>query len=113
MRKNAAEKLLALMDGERQAIMKGDFSELDKFATQKIALFDALNDSRPSSDQLHAIQFSLRHNEALLSAAISGVSAARTRLAALREVKDELRVYTAQGHMAPAPIARKGMNKRS
>jgi flagellar biosynthesis/type III secretory pathway chaperone len=106
MRNEPVIDLLTLLEQENLAIIAGDYPALDLLADRKQALFEALPSLRLSQDDLRAISGSLVRNKSLLAAAIKGIAAARTRLAALRAVREGLQVYDRSGQFATAPLTR-------
>lgn len=106
-------QLLQLLEQERVAIINADFTKIDALAEQKTALFERTVLRVKSKESLAEIQRSLRRNEALLLAAIEGVSAARVRLNAIREVRENLRVYDKTGHISQMKSRTSDLSKRS
>lgn len=105
--------LLQLLEQERVAIINADFPKIDALAEQKTVLFEQAVLRFKSKEALAEIQRSLRRNEALLLAAIEGVSAARVRLNAIREVRENLRVYDKTGHISQMESRTPDLSKRS
>ncbi len=107
------KKLIELLELERAAIISADFDKVDSLASSKQALFDRSLAQAKDKEGLFEIHAALVRNQALLKSAIDGVSAARTRLGALREVRDNLRVYDQSGRMAQVATPSPDLSKRS
>lgn len=107
------KQFLQLLEQERVAIISADFTKIDSLAEQKTALFEQAVSRIKSKETLADVQRSLRRNEALLLAAIEGVSAARIRLNAIREVRESLRVYDEAGHISQMESRTPDLSKRS
>jgi hypothetical protein len=55
----------------------------------------------------------LARNQALLAAALKGISAARLRLTALKAVRDGLQVYDQSGRFAASPVTRPDLVRKA
>ncbi|WP_458791919.1 flagellar protein FlgN [Yoonia sp. MH D7] len=106
-------KLIELLELERAAIISADFDKIDLLASSKQALFGRLLAQTKDKKSLIEIHTALLRNQSLFQSAIDGVSAARTRLGALREVRDNLRVYDQSGRMAQVVARSPDLSKRS
>jgi flagellar biosynthesis/type III secretory pathway chaperone len=106
-------RMLALLDKERTAIRMADFAQLEGLADQKAHLIAALTSGPNAKSNLIRIKAKLDENQSLLRAAISGVAAAQDRIAALRNVREELSVYDQSGQMAKVPTRRPDMEKKA
>ncbi len=113
MRDQVVNQVLDLLDTERQALRTGDFDALNPLLEAKTQLFERLQVTAPGRRDLEIIQQKLSENQALLSAAIQGVDAARTRLSALQNVRENLSTYDHNGQMAKLPTARPAMTKKA
>ena len=113
MRDRLSTRMIALLDQERVAIRTADFDGLAVIADEKGALFNALPDSGATRAELTLIKQRIDANQTLLSAAISGVTAAQDRLTAVRHVRDGLSVYNQSGQMDKVKTPRPGMEKKA
>ncbi len=113
MRDSPVIDLVALLDRENAAIIAGDYATLDELAIAKQQLFDALSGTPIPKAELRVIAAKLDKNQMLLAAAIKGIGAARSRLAALRAVRDGLQVYDRSGHFATTPLTRPELVKKA
>lgn len=113
MRETAVIDLAALLDSENAAIIAGDYAALDALAPRKLQLFDALTGLQIPKADLRMIAGKLANNQSLLAAAIKGIGAARSRLAALRAVRDGLQVYDRSGQFASTPLIRPELVKKA
>lgn len=107
------KKLIQLLEQERAAIACADFDKVDSLAASKQTLFDQSLGRVKDKKALAEIHAALLRNQTLFQAAIDGVSAARVRIEALREVRDTLRVYDETGRMAQVAARSPDLSKRS
>ncbi|MDO7608169.1 MAG: flagellar protein FlgN [Loktanella sp.] len=98
---------------ERAAILAGDFKEIDDLYSSKETIFKDLALQHLSGNELATIQDALEKNQQLLRASIEGVSSAKARLSALREVREGLRVYDQSGQFADVSNGQNEINKRT
>lgn len=97
MRDTPADTLLSLLVEERAAIRSGDLTGLVAFADRKAVLAQAVAALGPNRATVARIDKALQHNARLLTAACDGIRAAQARLAALKDVRNGLSLYTAAG----------------
>ena len=97
MRDTPSDALLALLAEERAAICSGDFTGLSGFADRKTSLAQAVVALGPNRATAARIDKALQRNARLLNAACDGIRAAEARLAALKDVRNGLSLYTAAG----------------
>ena len=105
--------LISLLNQERAAIIVADFNLVDSLAPAKQKLFEKSLAQISSESDLAEIRTALLRNQALFQAAIEGVSSARSRLNALREVRDNLRTYDESGRIAQVTARTPDLSKRS
>ena len=93
------EGLKALLDTERNAIRSGDFADLEKIAARKAELLGLLERAlRPEYlSRLEAIKKSSGKNQHLLTAALKGIDAARSRVMAIKTASTSLTTYDSRG----------------
>jgi hypothetical protein len=113
MRSGPTTDLCALIDTENAAILRGDFAAIDALSKRKATLVSALSRQPITADDIGMIKTKIVRNQVLLRAAIQGVTAARTRLAALRDVRDGLQVYDRSGQFANLPKPRPDLEKKA
>ncbi|WP_322893023.1 MULTISPECIES: flagellar protein FlgN [unclassified Yoonia] len=113
MRDPQLTDLLTLLAAEAAAIIAGDYAALDNLAARKTALIDHLPQALAQSQDLRLVADALTQNQALLGAAITGIGAARDRLAALRKVREGLQVYDQSGQFAAPAITRPDLVKKA
>ncbi|MDT8325899.1 MAG: flagellar protein FlgN [Roseovarius sp.] len=92
-------RLDALLEIEREALLKGDLQALSALVEEKEGLIDALNamaDSVPSS--LEALQAKVTRNQALLDGALQGIRNVAARMAAFRRIRRSMETYDEYGH---------------
>lgn len=98
---------------ERAAILAGDFREIDALFPLKESIFHDLALQDLSATDLAVIKDGLARNQQLLRSSIDGVASAKARLAALREVREGLRVYDQSGQFAQTSYRQSEINKRT
>ena len=106
-------QLLKLLNREREAIIQADFLTVDHCVVEKETLLSALKNSPMVAGALTQIRSALEENQTLLTSAIAGVQAARTRVAELKDVRMGLRVYDQTGQIAQVQTRNTGFSKRS
>lgn len=98
------DRLLALLDAERTAILAGAFDTLAAQAQQKADLFDSVaSEAKPDPLQLRLLGARVSRNQELLQAAMAGVRDVQTRMAALTAAQSTLNTYDRSGQ--PSQIA--------
>lgn len=108
------DALDVLLDQERDALLAGDLEKIACLLPEKEKLVTDLLDS-PSEEQtaLNVLQSKLKHNQLLLDGAMQGIRTVASRLAALRQVREALDTYDAQGRrqraagMKPTKVERR------
>ena len=113
MQQNEIDAFCDLLDQERDAIIAGHLDRLPNFSDRKINAFDTLKSQDAASRHIKIAQDRLTRNATLLKAAIDGVQAAQSRIAALDDVHKTLRVYSADGQISPHVNATSTLNKQS
>ena len=97
MPETPAAALLSLLEEERAAITTAAFSALPGLAHQKVDLAKSVTATGTRPADMMQIDRCLRRNARLLAAACEGIGAAQDRLAALKDVRNGLNLYTAAG----------------
>ena len=113
MHDSVVKDLLAVLKAERAAIQSGKFELLLGLEEQKSAQLQTLEKMSPPFDELRMIRPRLIENQQLLSAAISGIKAARDRIEALQNVRTGLNVYDKSGSMATVPMRQPAIEKKA
>ncbi len=99
-----AQRLCALMDEERQALLVGDLGEVARLVGPKEALLQVVGQAADASG-LGLLEAKAHRNRDLLLAAQSGLTAGLKRLEALKTTQNSLSVYTSEGHRRQMPRA--------
>ncbi len=92
-------RLDALLEIEREALLKGDLQAISALVDEKESLIDALNamtDSVPTD--LKALQAKVTRNQALLDGALQGIRNVAARMAAFRRMRRSMETYDEFGH---------------
>ena len=92
------EALGSLLEKERTALLSGDLRAISQMLPEKEKLVAAvLQDDPVDREPLVALQAKLAQNQKLLDGAMNGIRTVATRLSALRQVREALDTYDAQG----------------
>ena len=93
------QELDALLGAERRTIRTGVFAGLATIVTQKTALLNRLERELNPKDfrQLAAAKKHFDANQRLLKAALRGIEAARSRVAAIKTASASLNTYDSHG----------------
>ncbi|WP_460272873.1 hypothetical protein [Celeribacter sp. ULVN23_4] len=86
-----------LLDKEKAAILKNDFSALESLLKSKETLLPLFAKTTASPEVLQDLQKRAEHNKRLLSASAKGVRMARERLLALRKSSQGFTAYGPAG----------------
>ncbi|WP_373634929.1 hypothetical protein [Yoonia sp. SS1-5] len=113
MSEGAVTRMLALLKQERDALKKGDFAMLDRSIEEKQRLFDVLRRSSSPEKYLREVHNALVENQALISAAMSGVKSAQKRLKMLDEMRHGMTVYNRAGGMAIVANPQSSIEKKA
>lgn len=89
--------LLAILDEERSALLKGDYVDLDRLAPEKQKMLAKLPELGLSEGYMQRVAHAVRRNQALLAAAIDGMRAAQGRMSTLREQRSSFSTYDKSG----------------
>ena len=109
-----AEALCALLDKEREGLLRGEIDTALALADRKAHLVDRLERDRPSISRESAqrLHRKAERNAALLSAAREGMNTATKRIEAIL-LGVRTRTYTADGSRTELPTQRKGFERRA
>lgn len=95
----AIEALDALLEKERDLLLKGQIDTIEDILSSKEALIDTLVQmDREDIRELQGLQDKLSRNQLLLDGALHGIRRTAARLAALRKVRRTLETYNESGH---------------
>jgi flagellar biosynthesis/type III secretory pathway chaperone len=103
MRDPTISELRSLLETETAAILTGQYAQLDDLASRKDQLFQELQQAPRAAADLRAISRMLARNQALLAAALKGISA----------VRDGLQVYDQSGRFAASPVTRPDLVRKA
>ncbi|MDJ0822739.1 MAG: flagellar protein FlgN [Paracoccaceae bacterium] len=93
-----AEKLTALIEEERQALLNGDLDSIEKVIERKQELIVQIANTPPNSpDELEPLRLQLRRNQVLYDHALAGLRNVADRLGTLRRLRKSLDTYDAYG----------------
>ncbi len=108
------EKLDALLERERAALMAGALDQLDPIAQQKMALIEELSALEgPERERLATLREKAERNQVLFDSAMQGVRAVASRMADLRSVRSGLATYDSLGRAKNIAEARSSIEKRA
>lgn len=97
MHESSSDLLNALLQEERNALVRGDLEGLQTLADRKSEVFDDLDVSALPRQEFEQLQHMLDRNQALLSSALDGIRAVATRMAELRKTRSGLETYDQSG----------------
>ncbi len=102
----AIESLNALLEDERQALLKGDLNALPFLLERKEEILNTLNSVTPSDpDRMKILGKKLRHNQVLLEGAMRGIKMVSERLETLKHLKQSLHTYDQQGQKSEVLVS--------
>ncbi|SFJ61895.1 hypothetical protein [Celeribacter neptunius] len=105
-----AAALSKLLDREKEAILKSDFSTLETLAKSKESLMGQVARAQLPERSLKDLQRRADHNRRLLLASAKGIRTARERLLNLNKETKEFTAYGPAG--ATTSIARKSLTMK-
>ena len=113
MSDNRITTLNTALDEEAIALRRGNYDDLPVLREKIFGLVEQLASKPPEPSVLRPIKAKIEANQRLIEAAISGVAAARERIAQLHEVRDGLSVYNARGIRATTRLGKGGMERKA
>ena len=91
-------RLDALLEDERRALLEGDLEAIAALLERKEALIDALNAQDPGTKtDLESLQGKVERNQALLDGALQGIRKVAGRMSAFRKIRQTLETYDESG----------------
>jgi len=97
-------RLDALLEKERRALLAGDLDMIGKLLTRKEMLFDALAELEPANQSdLLSLQTKVDRNQALLDGALQGIRKVANRMSTFRKIRRSLETYDAEGRKKAIP----------
>jgi len=92
------EKLDALLETERMALLAGDLETIGQLLEKKEHLIDRLNTIQPQNQPaLEGLHSKVTRNQALLDGALQGIRKVAARMAAMRRIRRSLETYDESG----------------
>ncbi|MEX1234570.1 MAG: flagellar protein FlgN [Roseovarius sp.] len=92
------DRMDALLDEERRALLKGNLEAIGTLLARKEALIDQLNALDPDgTKRIDQLQGKVMRNQALLDGALQGIRTVAGRLTALRRIRRTLETYDRSG----------------
>ncbi len=93
------DRILQLLDLERKVIVNGPLSGLKELVEKREAVLGDIlaQDPSPPEDFLAALRAKAERNSRLILASLAGIKAANAQIDQIREIRDQLRTYTATG----------------
>lgn len=96
--RNVFDRLEDLLDRERNAVLKGDFAELETMFAEKELLLAAVLRQPSHSERLQVLKDKTTQNQKLLNAAGRGIRAVSNFLKTLTQTDIALKTYDQCGH---------------
>lgn len=97
MKTTVTDRLEALIQSEREALMSGDLERIAEILAQKEPLISELLSEPLAAEKIAPIRRDLKRNQELFDHALSGIRAVADRLADLNKARAGLETYDAQG----------------
>ena len=91
------EKLEALLDSEREALLQGDLERIGQIMEEKQALVDGIEESPDTVATLAPLQEKIRRNSDLFDHALAGIRSVVNRLGSLQNLRKSLETYDSHG----------------
>ncbi len=104
--------LLALLDAERDALMAGNYDDLEGFAAQKLAFVEALRPHPPREPLARRIRDRINRNEALMRSASDGFRAVIQALSA-RQAAARTTLYHPDGSAQIMPNSARTVERKA
>jgi hypothetical protein len=109
----AAERLIALLKAERQALRCGKLDEVGAMASEKAMLVERVERNRPRPHTIRRIVGLAAESLRLLDAALRGIRAARTRIDSLEAAPSSMPSYDDQGRACPIGVTNSAVERRA
>ncbi|MCT4609256.1 MAG: flagellar protein FlgN [Pelagimonas sp.] len=108
------QRLEDLLDQERQALLDGNFDQIEKLMEKKQELAEDLETQTLPQEALSPIKDGMRRNQELFDQALAGIRNVTARIDELRQLRRSMNTYDAYGRRftIDAPIDRK-LEKRA
>ncbi len=91
------DRLAALLDQEKAALLDGDFDRIAELMDEKQALISALEGKGSATGDLAPLRDGLRRNQELFDQALAGIRNVAARLGDLNRIRKSMNTYDAQG----------------
>jgi flagellar biosynthesis/type III secretory pathway chaperone len=109
----AAERLIALLKAERQALRRGRLDEVAAMAGEKAMLVERVERNRPRPQTVRRIAQMAADSLRQLDAALRGIRAARARITSLAAPPSLMPSYDGQGRAQPIGTADSAVERRA
>lgn len=107
-------QLLALLDEERNLLLKGDIGAIGSLEAAKLDLAQRLEaEDQPSVEALDKLRRSVERNRRLLEAARKGLKSGADRLREIRKALLRLDTYTRGGNLTNLQQASPNVSRRA
>lgn len=95
------DELDEILDQERQALVRGELTQIEDLLSRKEAVIAQLNEFEDLEQAtLSKVHSKVSRNQELLNSAMQGIRSVASRMAELRRVKKGLDVYDSSGRKA-------------
>ena len=92
------QRLLAVLEKERAALLDGDLQNLGDFVMLKSEILDTLSSKNiPKAQDWHIVQSRLKENQRLIEAALNGLLSVNDKLQEARHAFERLSIYDPTG----------------
>ena len=108
------ERLAALLEEERQAVLEFDIDTVTLVAERKAALLDELKEAPlPDSDEMTGLRATALRNQELLDKAMEGIQAVADRVGEIRRVRSQLDTYDDRGQKTTILTGQSSVERRA
>ncbi|WP_418592541.1 flagellar protein FlgN [Ponticoccus sp. (in: a-proteobacteria)] len=97
MTDSAMDRLAALLDAERTALLEGDFDRIADLLEEKATLVADLDAGPLNAETVAPLRDGLRRNQVLFDHALAGLRNVAARLGDLNRIRKSMDTYDAQG----------------
>ena len=109
----AAERLIALLKAERQALRRGRLEEVGAMAAEKAMLVERVERNRPRPQTVRRIGVLASESLRQLDAALRGIRAARARIESIASASASMASYDGQGRACAIGVSEKAVERRA
>ncbi|MBM9596112.1 flagellar protein FlgN [Roseitranquillus sediminis] len=110
---DVVERVAALLEEERAAVLAADFDAMSAIAGRKEPLFVELREAHPTEACLGRLRRMAEENAGLLAASARGIRSVTRRIAEIRSANGPLRTYSQDGRAQTAGVTSRSLERRA